>query len=288
MGEGTGPGVRAPGSGNDNAMNGVLAHKVEGGGPPLLLLNGGMMTIASWEPVATALAERFTVVRCDFRGQLCSPGPPPADLDGHAADLVALLDHLALPAGCVVGTSFGAEVGIVLAASHPERVRALVLATATDRVTPPLRDAGPLLAELCTTVAAGEQEVETVWDAMLPLFYSSAYRTVHAAELAARRAQFARLPLAWFAGVAALLSSLQNLDLRPRLGAIRCPALVVAAEHDGVMPLERSRSLAAAIPGARFEIVAGSGHALVVERTAEFVERCVAFLHEVEERRGMH
>ncbi|MRR12138.1 alpha/beta hydrolase, partial [bacterium] len=47
---------------------GVLAHRVDGRGDPLLLLNGGMMSLSAWEELARPLAERYRVVRCDFRG----------------------------------------------------------------------------------------------------------------------------------------------------------------------------------------------------------------------------
>jgi len=40
------------------------------------LLNGGLMSIAVWQPFADALSSTRRVIRCDFRGQLLTPGPP--------------------------------------------------------------------------------------------------------------------------------------------------------------------------------------------------------------------
>ena len=54
----------------------VLTHRIDGDGPPLLLLNGGLMSIAVWQPFADALSSTRRVIRCDFRGQLLTPGPP--------------------------------------------------------------------------------------------------------------------------------------------------------------------------------------------------------------------
>jgi pimeloyl-ACP methyl ester carboxylesterase len=56
----------------------VLTHKVEGppAAPAVLLLNGGMMSIAAWDDVAAALAADHRVARCDFRGQLLTPELP--------------------------------------------------------------------------------------------------------------------------------------------------------------------------------------------------------------------
>lgn len=259
---------------------GVLAHRVDGVGEPVLLLNGGMMSIASWDPVALPLAERYRVVRCDFRGQLCSPGATYPGLDEHVADLAALLDALEIERVHVIGTSFGGEVGLLLAATHPARVVSLVAATVTDVATPALRDGGGVLARLCREAAEGGSK-PAVAAMLTPLFYSPAYVAAHLAELSSRAAQVALLPDWWFARAADLLDSIADLDLRPVLGRIACPALIVAAAEDRVMPVERSQALAAAVPYARLEVVEGSGHVLVAERTDEFVAICLNFLDAV-------
>src|SRR5919206_467002 len=43
-------------------------------GAPLLLLNGGLMSIGTWQPFVGALSSRHRMIRCDFRGQLLTPG----------------------------------------------------------------------------------------------------------------------------------------------------------------------------------------------------------------------
>ena len=259
---------------------GVLAHRIDGTGEPLLLLNGGMMTIASWDAIAAPLAERYRVVRCDFRGQLRSPGAPHSDLEGHVADLVALLDALSIERVHAVGTSFGAEVGLLLAALHPERVASLFAAAATDVATPLLRDGRGALQRECRTAAAGHNR-DRLLEVMQAAFYSPDYVAAHCQELAERAAQIAKLPDWWFAGVADLLASLENLDLRSYLGRIACPVLVLAASGDRVMLLEHARALASAIPAARLEVVEGSGHVLVVEQPERFVRSSLDFLASV-------
>ncbi|WP_335726565.1 alpha/beta fold hydrolase [Pseudonocardia sp. HH130630-07] len=51
-----------------------------------------------------------------------------------------------------------------------------------------------------------------------------------------------------------------NLDLRPRLPEIRCPALFVQGDRDAGIPLATTRATAAAVPGARLEVLPGRGH----------------------------
>ncbi len=243
----------------------LLTHRLEGAGQPVLLLNGGLMTLAGWETLAAPLRTQFQVLRCDFRGQLLSPGEAPAGLDGHAADVLALLDGLGLARAHVVGTSFGALIAVILAARCPERVRSLVLATATERLGEGGEEGRACCAAAARQAAAGGDRA-AAYDVLTSVAFSPAYREAHAAELAARRGQMHLLPAAWFEGAAALLDALAGLDLRPLLPRVACPTLVIAAEGDRTFDLSHSRALAEGIPGARLEIVPDSGHALVVER----------------------
>lgn len=264
-------------------MAAPLAHLVEGSGPPLLLLNGGLMSLHAWDPVARALDSRVRIVRCDLRGQLLSPGPPPASLEGHAADLVALLDHLGVGSAHVAGASFGALVGLTLAARHPERVRSVAAITATDRVPPETRAATEAVRAACRAAAAGG-DGGAVFDLLAPATFSPRYRQHHAAELAARRQVVASLPRAWFAGLDGLLETLDGLDLRPLLPAVRCPGLVLAAGEDQTFPLAHSQALAAALPDARLHIVPHAAHGLVVEEPELVAEAVAAFVSDVERR----
>src|SRR5205814_415494 len=54
-------------------------------------------------------------------------------LAGHVAEVAALLDTLGIERAHVLGTSFGGEVAVYLAALRPERVASLVAVTAVDR-----------------------------------------------------------------------------------------------------------------------------------------------------------
>lgn len=254
----------------------MIFHTVDGGGPPLLLLNGIAMTAASWQPVAGPLAERFEVVRCDLRGQLMSPGDPPADVGEHVGDVVELLDHLGLDSVHVLATSFGGAVGELLAARAHERVRSLVTVASADGFT------GEMAAEVARWREAAVRSLEgpdrgVLSDVLEPVVYSPAYIAAHRDERATRRAQIAALPERWFADLIGLLDSAESFRLGDELGNIRCPTLVVAAGLDGFIPRERCRALADAIPGADFRVIEGAGHAVVVERPDAIVTLALDF-----------
>lgn len=256
-----------------------IFHRVDGAGEPLLLLNGIAMSAASWEPIAAPLAARFRVIRCDLRGQLLSPGEPPPDLEGHLADVVGLLDRLEVERTHLVATSFGAAVAALLAARHPDRVRSLVTVASATGFTEGMADEVARWREgALAAVRGGDRGVLS--DVLEPVAYSAAWLAAHRAERALRRQQIAALPERWFTDLAALLATAGGASVAAELPSIRCPTLVVAAGDDAFIPRERCRAIAEAIPGARFEVVEGAGHAVVVERPEELVRRIAAFLED--------
>ena len=259
----------------------LLAFAVAGEGPPLLLLNGGLMSLRAWDPVAERLERRFKVIRCDFRGQLLSPGRPEPSLLNHAQDVVQLLDALDLDRVHVAGTSFGALVGVVLAAEYPDRVRSLAVIAATDRVTSEMRD-GALALERAAAIAARGGDRGAVFDLVAIGTFSPAYRHRHAAQLAARREAIGRMPATWFEGLTHLLATLEGLDLRPVLPRLACPTLVLAGGQDLTFPLPHAQALASKVPHARLHVLPHGSHGMVLEEPEAVAETILEFVDAVE------
>jgi pimeloyl-ACP methyl ester carboxylesterase len=260
----------------------VLTHRLEGEGEVVLLLNGGMMTMSAWEPVSSRLSRHCRLLLCDLRGQLLTPGESHHELAGHVDDVVALLDQLELEAVHVLGTSFGAEVGLLLAARQPDRVRSLAAVTATDYGGPGLMEGVADLRRILVDVLAGGDR-RPFYDRLMAAAYSESYRKDHQEELQARGDQVVLLPESWFIGLEGILACLDGLDLRPELGGIRCPTLVVIAARDGIILPERSRALAVAIQRSEVEEHPASGHALVAEEPAWLTEKYLSFIRRYHE-----
>jgi pimeloyl-ACP methyl ester carboxylesterase len=255
----------------------TLYHQVEGEGEPLLLLNGVFMTAVSWQPVARPLADRFRLIRCDFRGQLMTPGTPPSDLVGHADDAIALLDHLEIESAYVVGTSLGGVVGAIIAARHPERVRALITVASADGFHSHRAEEIDRWKAACLHTLDGGDRGE-LSDVIEAVVFSPEWVEAHRAERSQRRAQIAALPDRWFEDAVGLLEGARAVRLREELEAITTPSLVVAAEFDGFVSVDEVRDMAKRIDGARFEILEGAGHAVVVEQPKKVVELIEEFI----------
>lgn len=108
----------------------TLYYEVWGSGPLLLVIPGGPQDAGVFSEIARTLADRYTVVPYDPRGNSRSTfdgEPTPLSLDQQADDAAALIQHLGDGGPAFVfGTSGGAQIGLNLAARHPQLVAKLV------------------------------------------------------------------------------------------------------------------------------------------------------------------
>jgi pimeloyl-ACP methyl ester carboxylesterase len=101
----------------------------QGSGPVLLIIPGGPQDAGVFADLSRRLADRYTVVRYDPRGNSRSAfdgEPEELNLDVQGDDAAALIEAAGGGPAYVFGTSGGAQIGLNLAAHYPERVRALV------------------------------------------------------------------------------------------------------------------------------------------------------------------
>lgn len=109
------------------SANGAKFHVVRAGhGKPLLLLHGWPEFWLTWEPVISRLSDRFTLIAPDLRGFGDSDKPDgPFGPDGHAANMMAVMDGLGIERFAVVGHDVGGAVMQPLARRAPERLAGL-------------------------------------------------------------------------------------------------------------------------------------------------------------------
>lgn len=106
-----------------------LYHEIRGAGPLLLIAPGGDGNAARSADLADRMATDYTVVTYDRRGLSNSrPDDPtaPVPITTHADDATRLLSALTDEPVLMFGSSFGALVGLTMAAAHPDRVHTLV------------------------------------------------------------------------------------------------------------------------------------------------------------------
>jgi 3-oxoadipate enol-lactonase len=250
----------------------ALHHTVGGvAGPPVLLLHGLGSCAADWSWQSPVLEPHYRVIAVDLPGHGASPLPSrDVTIDAMAEAVAALVGGLRVAPAHVVGLSLGACVAVRLALQAPARVRSLTLVNAFAR----LRPGGP--AELARLA----HRLWLLGTAPMPalaahvargLFPWPEQRALYDAAVASLSATSRR-------GYAAAMRALARFDARGQLAAIRQPTLVVAGDRDSVVPLGAKLQLAAAIPGARVEVVPGSGHATPYDRPDAFNRLLLDFL----------
>jgi len=109
-----------------------LAYRVQGAGPPLVLIHSHFYTMRLWQPWVDALADDFTVIRYDLTSHGLTGPDPSGDYSRArgAALLNGLLDHLDVARAAIAGSSTGGGLAWYYAAHFPQRVDKLILINA--------------------------------------------------------------------------------------------------------------------------------------------------------------
>jgi pimeloyl-ACP methyl ester carboxylesterase len=154
------------------------------------------------------------------------------------------------------------------AIAHPQEVLSLALfdtsAEEEKAENTPRYDA--LLA------ASRGPNVAAVAGAVAAIMFSAGFQTSHPEVVAAYKKSYAALD--FDALEPALNAVTGRKNLLAALSRLRVPALVVVGQEDAATELDQAEHIAAAIPGARLEILAGAGHMSVIEQP----ERVTALL----------
>ena len=258
----------------------LLRVSIRGEGPPLLLVMGLGGNIEMWDPLERALSGHgIQTIAYDASGTGHSPTRLlPQRMPGLARQAAHLLDALGHPSAYVLGVSYGGAVAQELALGNPHRVRRLVLAStscglggvpgnplALSLLATPLRYYSPTFLRLTAGVLYGPTITEK--------------EDLLREQINARRA---RPPTVW--GYASQLIAGAGWTSWPWLGRIAAPTLVLAGDHDPIVPPRNARILTRRIPDARLELVPGAGHLLLLDQA----ERCATLITDFIDRGSPH
>ncbi len=245
-----------------------------GSGPPLLLVPGIAATHKSYALLLNRLAQSFTTIHYDYPGMDAEDGARLSKI-GHgelAEDLVGLLDHLQLGQVFLLGISFGVTVSLCALGRWPERFpRAVLQGGFAYR---------PYTIAERMALGLGRQVPGTV--ERLPfrekiLEWNS--RDVFPTAMASRWGEYVEdNGRTRIAGLAHRCGLLTRLDLRPRLGSIRTPILVIQGNEDRIVPRLLHEELVRGLPCGEAKVVPLAGHPmhythaeLLTQMAAEFL-----------------
>lgn len=240
--------------------------------PALLLLNALGTSTIIWDGLLAQLVYPGAVLRLDQRGHgLSELGQAPYSIAALAEDALGACDAFGLDSVVACGLSVGGLVAQELAARAPERVRALILCGTAARIGS--REGWQ--ARLEQLQAGG---IQAIAEAVLGRWFAPDFGA-RAPELL--RGYRCLLERAHLPGYLATVHALRDADLTEQTRRLRLPSLVVSGELDQATTPEDGRRLAACIPGARFELLAGAAHLLPVEKPRELASLIDGFLKEL-------
>lgn len=249
-----------------------------GSGPPVLLLHGLAGHAEEWQETANWLTETHAVFGLDLRGHGRSERrPDDVSMQAHAADAIAAMKHIGEPV-ILAGQSLGGLISIVVAATRPDLVRALVVI-----------EASPAGLEVEDTEALASDVEKELRSWPLP------FRTRDEA-------------VAYFGGpsvsAAAWADGLEERDdgLWPRFDIdvmvrmvreavgdshwsawdeIRCPVLIIRGET-GSLSRSEAKEMVRRSASSRLIEVSGAGHDVHLDRPKEWREALSTFLDGVD------
>ncbi|MBK3635360.1 alpha/beta hydrolase [Streptomyces sp. MBT97] len=249
-----------------------LAYHESGDGPPLVCLPGGPMQSAAYLGDLGGLTSRHRLIGADPRGTGESAIPP--DTSSYRCDLLvddveALRQHLGLDRMDLLAHSGGANLAVLYAARHPDRVARLLLITPSvyavgleitpeDRLaTARLRRDEPWFAtafEALEAVTAGRATADS-WNAVAPFWHSRWDEAARAFDEAGERAKNHEA-----AAVYTAEGAFSPDATRAALAAVASPVLLLAGETDVAAPPRVMREFAELFPKSEIAVQPGAGH----------------------------
>ena len=253
--------------GNPDAPTIVFAHG--------LLFSGWMFTAQ-----IEALRATYRCVAVDFRGQGASPPAVDGryDMDTLYADVLALIDELDVAPVHFVGLSMGGFVGQRLAARNPDRLRSLTLLdTSADPEEPfaAIQDKALAIVYRLVGIAPVKQPVLRI---MLGPTFRKDPRSKPIVDEWMR--QISVTDRGGLHG--AILAVANRKPIMPELAAVTTPTLVICGADDVPTPVKKSERIAAAITGARLEIVPDAGHSSTIEQPEAVTALIQKFVAEID------
>jgi 3-oxoadipate enol-lactonase len=223
---------------------------------PVLMMHGFARNALFWNRWVPAIAQTHRIYRPDLLGCGLSDQPPTNykyTPETIAAQILTVLDALALPKVHWVGESSGGLIGLLLAATHPDRFASLVLCNTPSRIPDRIKriyaldraDAGEAMrihgvGEWCRQTLGYRLDLEHAEPALQDWVIREMDRTP--------------APVA-----AAMHDCFEHVDTASILPSIKPPVLLLSGDKSQISSAQQ-QLFADTLPNGRAEIFAGYGH----------------------------
>lgn len=264
-------------------MGARVRYRVEGSGPPVILIHGIGASLEFWQWTVPALREGYATYAFDFPGfGLSDPVPAAVTPEGAASAALAFMDAVGVERAALVGSSLGGAIATLAAGTAPDRCSALVLAGPAGFGT------GVILTfRLMTARWVGEAVLALIRRyPRLGLRDSFAdQRRIPEVLVEVTRRNAAR-PVTGQTLLQTLRTSATLRGIRPEVverlrgiaARITSPTLIVWGTRDRIIPPDQAAVAGRTIQGAHVHMMPGIGHLPFIEDAAAFNAVMTAFL----------
>ncbi|SFY09152.1 Pimeloyl-ACP methyl ester carboxylesterase [Pseudomonas sp. NFACC49-2] len=247
-----------------------LHYEEYGHGAPLVLVHGLGSSTQDWEKQIPVLSAHYRLIVVDVRGHGRSDKPRGRySIEAFSADLVALIEHLALGPVHLVGWSMGGMIGFQLAVDEPRLVRSLCIVNSAPQVK--IRTADDCWQWFKRWSLMRILSLETIGKALGAKLFPKPHQSALRLEMARRWATNDKH--AYLASFDAVV----GWGVQERLSRIACPTLVICADHD-YTPVAIKEAYVKLLRDARLVVIAGSRHATPLDQPEHFNQTLLDFL----------
>ena len=250
--------------------DGTVNAAQSGQGPALFLFHSLLSDRASFDAIVPRLSQSFRAIVPELPGF----GASKAVSGGLAAVADRMAEAVKDAAGSdeaiVLGNGYGGFVALQMAIRHPGIASRLILADCGAAFSEEGRQAFRNMA-----AASKAKGLAAITDVAMRRLFAPEFQAQHPDLMHDRREAFLRSDPEV---IQAACAALAELDLRPELGQVKVPVLVLVGEHDEATPPPMSRELAAGLPNARLTIIPGCAHVPQLQSPKIFLDAIGDFL----------
>lgn len=260
-----------------------INYQLAGDGDCLVLIHGFTDNLNMWYKQVPEFSKHCQVLSYDVRGH-GQTETPQTELSSQlfAEDLQALLSALKIDKAVILGYSMGGRIALQFALKYPERARALIFANSVvrgsnDRMTEEqIEQLAKRREQMIDLLRGGD--IQIISDVMTERSLSPGTKD-RAPDLFQeyKDIKMQNDPRHYLSIMQAMIAA---TAAAPDLSLLRCPALIIAGEQDGLMPIELVKSMKASIKNST-SIVLATGHASALEDPEGFNRAVLAFVRKL-------
>jgi len=220
--------------------------------PVLVLSNSLACNISMWDPQAASLQKSLRILRYDQRGHGETEAPAGRyTFQLLIADVISLMDALAIKRAHFAGLSMGGATALGLALHHPDRFDRIIICDSPCASTPATAQQWEE-----RIVVAKEKGMEALVEPTVGRWFPPETVKANPPHLDHVRKMIRTTPVNGFIGCAAALA---DHDFRSQVGSVKHPVLFMVGEKDGTTPAAM-RQMHDTLKGSRFVQLPGAGH----------------------------